>query len=551
MKKRQLLTAVLGVGVTLVLASCASGEAETTGNGTDSTHKSPQNEVTIGIAKELTGGDIAAVTDTNTFTMLNNVQEGLYRFDQNNELQPALVEGEPEISADKLTYVFQLKQDAQWSNGDPVTAHDFEYGWKRMVNPDTAAGGAYFYDNVIQNAHAIMYEGADPDSLGIKAVDDYTLEVTLENAVPYFLDLMADPLYFPHNQNAVEEFGDSYGNSSETMVYNGPFVLTEWNGADLNWTYEKNADYWDAENVQIDEVNIEVIKEDATGANLYESGNLDWVQLKGQYAQQYAEHEDYTVIPQQNSLYLMLNQEEGQPLANKSLRQAIAFSFDRSGLTDTVLNDGSQPLDTVTPSEFSATSDGTDYVDSVTSKQAYDAEKAQQYLEQAKEETGQDTFEIEYLSDDDTSSKTIAEYIQGQIQQTLPGVTISIRTVPSNSRFAAQADGSFEMVKAGWGPDFADPVTFLDLFTSTSNYNYGHYNNPEFDQLVIDAKTVDSSNPDAHLATLAEAESLLLEEAGVVTLNSGALAVLQRPTIQDLFIDPLTGQQTYKYMTVE
>lgn len=539
---------IMGMALSgLLLVGCSNGSDANSESGANG------NETTVNIADfaELTGGDITQITDTKTFTMINNVQEGLYRFDENNELQPALVDGEPQVSDDKLTYTFTLREGAKWSNGEPVTAHDFEYGWKRMVNPDTGAGGAYFFDNVIKNAHKITYEKSDINTLGVKALDDYTLEVQLEKPIPYFLDLLADPLYFPHNEKAIKAFGDTYGSSSDTMVYNGPFTLENWNGGSTEWTYKKNPDYWDNEHVNVDNVNVQVIKEDATGANLYDSGEIDWAQLRGEYAKQYANHEDYVQVPQKNAMYLTLNQDKDKDLANKNLRLALAYAIDRKTLTDTVLGDGSTALSTLTPPDFAKTPDGSEYTDKLTNKQSNDNAQATAYLEKAKAELGKDNIILEYLSVDDESSKLVAEYIQGQIQDTLSGVSIEIRTVPSKSLYSTIESGDFDIARTGWGPDFADPITFLDMFVSSSSYNYGKYNNPAYDTLISNVKTTDADNLDQRMTDLAQAEDTLLGDAGIITAYSSGLTTLQRPTIKNLFIDPLTGQQTYKYMTIE
>ena len=353
------------------------------------------------------------------------------------------------------------------------------------------------------------------------------------------------------SQKAVEKFGDKFGSSSETMVYNGPFVLKNWTGSTAEWSYEKNPDYWDKDNVHVDKVNIQVVKEDATAVNLFELGKLDWLQLRGEYSKQYAKNPCFVSVPQKASMYLTMNQTDKSLLKNKNLRLAIAYAFDRKQLTERVLGDGSIPLGTLTPPDFVKTADGKDYIEGVQNKHEKNPELAKEFLQKAKAELGKDKFKLEYLAVDDESSKLVAEYLQGQIQETLPDVQITIKTVPSKSLFPTLKKGEFDMARTGWGPDFFDPITFLNLFEGKSKYNDGKYTNAAFDQLVHRAKIEDAKDKDLRMKDMQEAESIFLKEAGAPTLYAKALATLHKPHMKKFFIDPLTGQQTYKFIELE
>lgn len=533
----------------LVLTAC--GVAESEEKQPKSATSNEIQEITVAVNNELTSGDVAAVTDTNTFTMINNTGEGLYRMDENNELTDGIAIGTPETSEDGLTYTFHLREDAKWSNDDNVVAQDFVYGWQRMVDPDTLSGAAYML-NYVANASAIMAGEADVTSLGVEAIDDYTLEVTLERPVSYFLNVTADPTYFPQNQKFIEEMGNKYGTSSETMISNGPFILADWIGTNMEWTYAKNKNYWDAEHVAIDEVHTIVLKDDATAANLYQSGEVDRVKLSGEYSKQFEADPAYQTVNLNTSFYLLMNQQrdgKATPLASESLRKAIAYSIDRESLTSAVTAAGTSPTTGLIPAQFTYNPvTDEDFVDEVGELITFDTTVATQYWEQAKAELGTDAIELEYLSDDDETSKQLAEFIQSQLETNLPGLTISIRTVPSNARFEEQAKGNFDLVKAGWGPDFADPTTFLNLFAADSSSNYSSYGSEAFNKLLIEADTTNANNLEARWQNLLDAETLLMEEAGTAPLYSGSEAILQRETIKGMTIDPLTGQQTYQYI---
>ena len=196
--------------------------------------------------------DITAATDLVSFTAMNNAFEGLYTLDLDGKAIPASAADMPEISEDGLVYTFTIRDDAVWSNGDPVTSSDYVYAWQKMVDSTVAAGYAYMYDGLIQNATEIIAGELDPAELAVEAISDKELQVTLVQPAPYFLDILAMPFFFPQHQAYMKEQGDSYGSGSDHLIYNGPFVMTDWDQAvGGSWTFVKNDSYWDEENVQL------------------------------------------------------------------------------------------------------------------------------------------------------------------------------------------------------------------------------------------------------------------------------------------------------------
>src|SRR5690606_25820282 len=191
-----------------------------------------------------------------------------FRLNQENMAEPALAESEPEISEDGLTYTFTLR-DANWSDGTPITANAFVFAWQRAIDPATGSPyGPYMMAGTIKNAEAIAAGEMDKAELGVEATDDKTLVVTLERPVPYFMSLMAFGTFYPQNEEFVTEQGDAYAANSDNLLYNGPFMLTNWDGTGLTWSMEKNPEYWDADTVQLQTINVDVIKEPSTAVNL-------------------------------------------------------------------------------------------------------------------------------------------------------------------------------------------------------------------------------------------------------------------------------------------
>lgn len=306
MERKNLLKSLAVIGLSgLVLAACGNGgdDAATSDSSaaTSSTATSGENVLNWTTSSELPTMDTTMVTDTVSFDMMNNVNEGLYRQNADNEYEPAMLDGEPTISEDGTVYTYKIKENANWSNGDPVTAGDFVFAWQRLVNPDQAASYSYLADGIIQNATEIINGEMEPSELGVKAVDDKTLEVTYAKPVPYLEGLLSMAPFYPLNQAYVEEQGENYATNSDTVLSNGPFTLAGWDGTNLNWQLVKNDTYWDAENVKLDAVNYQVLKETSTAINLFDSGEIDYTTVSGEYVA--AREGDLTWLTHLNQQY--------------------------------------------------------------------------------------------------------------------------------------------------------------------------------------------------------------------------------------------------------
>ena len=292
---------------TLVLSGCnfnSSDKKEDDGKKEDKGKDGKTEEVAqvlkLSASAEIPTLDSTKAHDGVAFNVLNNTNEGLYRQDENNAPILALAE-KHEQSDDKITHTFTLKETT-WSNGDPVTAADFEYAWKRVMKE----AGAYNYMLVtagIKNAEAIMDETMDAEELGIKATGDYTLEVTLESPNPLFETLLAFPTFLPQNQKFVEELGDQYSLEADKVLSNGPFKIVSWTH-EQGWKLEKNEDYWDADNVKLDAVEVVVVKEPSAGANLYETGKIDRTVLTSALVDQFSSDDDFKIDKESDIIFL-------------------------------------------------------------------------------------------------------------------------------------------------------------------------------------------------------------------------------------------------------
>ena len=547
MSIKRLLFSITFFSATLLLTACGSNEETATGKNDLKEHELASEQVMhLTVESELATTDSVLVAENITFAGVNQFIEGLYRLDENNEPVPALAESE-DLSADGLTYTFHLREDAEWSNGDPVTAHDFVFSWRRSVDPTSGAAYAYLFEN-IKNAADIMTKQLPIEDLGVKAIDDYTLEVTLETPIAYFSSLMSFVSFFPQNEAFVTKTGDLYGTSSETTLSNGPFVLTEWDsGLDENWTYEKNPAYWDAEKVYLTKITNQVIKEVATGVNLFEKGTVDNALLSGEYAKQFQKDPSYTVEYFSRTNYLEVNQTNNPYLKNETLRKALALAINREELTAIILNNGSLPITGLVPDHFVKNPEtGTEFAQEAGEFYTYDLPKAQKLVKDAKTELGVDTIELELLGDDDETSKRVMEYLQGELQNNLDGIEIKLLNVPFSARLAKAAAGDFDLISSGWSGYVSDPMIMLDVLYSTSAYNNGGYANKKVDQLIDDAKGVHANDALLRWNDMIKAHHIAIEDAALIPLYQKGEAMLRNPKIKDITINSVGARYSYK-----
>lgn len=551
MKLKKIIYVGLVSTAVLTLAACGNSSTKDTGSSDSSgTGEVAEEQVfTVNVQQEMPTADVSLSTDVISSVALNNVYEGIYRIGESQEAEPAGAVEMAEVSEDGRIYKVKLRDDAKWSDGEPVTAKDYVYGWQRTVDPATESEYAYLHAPV-KNAEAITAGEMDKSELGIKAINDYELEIELEQATPYFNNLLAFSTYMPQREDIVEKYGKEYTTTSEKAVYNGPFVLEEFDGpgTDENWAYVKNEEYWDKDTVQLDRINVNVIKSDATSLNLYEDGQAEDVVLTGELAQQMQGSPDFVTDQRAGTRYLELNQaDEDSPFRNENLRQAISYSIDREALVTQILADGSVAATGLVPTgvAFNPTT-GADFTEEATSEIGYDAEKAQEHWAKAKEELDITELEIDILASDNDDTKKAIEFIQGSLQE-LDGLKVTVSPVPFSVRLDRSNAGDFDMVYAGWIADYSDPSSFTDLFATGNSYNRGKYTNAEYDKKVGDAGSVNVNNPEARWENLVDAENIIMDEVGVIPVTYNAEAHLRSEKIKNVVVHPSGSQYDYKW----
>ena len=557
--KRNKMLSLLGITATsaLLLAACGGGaDSEGASSSSKPADSDLDKEQVLNLIEsgEIPTMDSVLNTDVVGGNVMNNVFEGLYRQGLEGELVLGMLEEEPEVSEDNLTYTFKIREDANWSNGDPVTADDFVYAWQRLADPTVAASYNYMIQDIVENATEIIGGEKEPSELGAKAIDEKTLEVKLVRAVPYFKDLLTLPMYYPQNQAYVEELGDKFASNSDSLVYNGPFTLTEWDGTGLSWVYQKNEDYWDVDNVKLDTINFDVVKETSTALNLYETGGIDRMRLSGEYVQTQQDNEDLRVEPTSSVFYFKFNQErngEKTDLANENLRKGIAMAFDKEAYAKTVLQNGSLPANGLVPQGLAVDPDtGKDFRDQNGDLLEFNVEEAQKHFKKGLEEIGKDSLTLEILGDDGENAKKSLEYMQGQLTQNLPNLEIKLRNVPFKVRLEADSKQDYDIEMSGWGADYADPINFLELFASENGNNKSSYANDEYDALIKKSLSEVNDLEDRWVGML-DAEKVLMETAGIAPIYQRYNSVLEKPYVKDIAAHLVGAEYSYKWAYVD
>ncbi len=552
--------AALAGALALSMAACGGGNAAASGTSTAASSSGAAAATGSNVLNVMTEVEVASLdpqlaTDGTSFEVIADFTDGLMQMDADGQPVPAIAESY-EVSEDGCTYTFHLRQDANWSNGDPVTANDFVFAWQRAADPATASEYSYMMSDIgqIKNAAEIIAGEKNKSELGVTAVDDKTLQVELTVPVPYFLNLMYFPTFYPVNQAFYEGLAEgTFGTSPDTVLSNGAFILDSYEPAALSFSLVKNPDYYDADKVQLDGLNYQVIKDSQQAFMSYQNGDLDIVKLSGDQVDQVQGDPELSVHGAGYLWYLTLNQAGVPALANQNLRLALTHAIDRTSIVEDVVKDGSLATYTAVPPQFATGPDGSDFSEDQTMFQdvcSDDPAKAAEYLEAAKTELGQDTFTFQLLVEDTTESQNVAAVIKEQVETNLPGVTMEIKVEPKKQRVEDIQEGNYEVCLTRWGPDYADPMTYLNMWITDNNNNYGKWSNPDYDAIIADCTTGQYvSDAAARWQALYDAEKIIMEEAVIVPVYTKADACMIKSGVTGAEFHPVALNRVFKNAT--
>ena len=545
-KWKKLATAGLAVATLSVLAACGNGGSKSSSSDTSTINwYTPTEILTLDISKN---------TDRYSAMAIGNAGSNLLRVDENGKNQPDLAE-KVEVSEDGKTFTATLRDGIKWSDGSDITAEDFVYTWRRMVDPATASEYAYLVSDAhVLNADEVIAGEKPVEELGVKA-DGNKVIFTLSTPAPQFESLLTFSNFVPQKESFVKEAGEDYGTSSDKMLYSGPFVVEDWNGTSGSFKLVKNDNYWDAENVKTETVNVQTVKKPDTAVQMYKQGELDFANISQTSAIYNANknNEDVIEIAEARADYLVYNETGSvEALTNEKIREALNLATDREGLVKAAADTGTNPATAFVPKGLATLTDGTDLNEFVSQPYTFDKEKAAQLFKEGLAELGVDSLTLTITADSDNPIKKAAtDYIKELWETTLPGLTVEEKFVTFKQRLEDTKNQNFEVAFVSWGGDYPEGSTFYGLFQSGSAYNYGKVNSPEFDAAYEKALTTDALDKDAGAADYKAAEQALYEGSHYNPLYNLSNKGLQNPNIKGLARNStgLDVDFTYAYKT--
>jgi oligopeptide transport system substrate-binding protein len=545
-KWKKLATAGLAVATLSVLAACGNGGSKSSSSDTSTINwYTPTEILTLDISKN---------TDRYSAMAIGNAGSNLLRVDENGKNQPDLAE-KVEVSEDGKTFTATLRDGIKWSDGSDITAEDFVYTWRRMVDPATASEYAYLVSDAhVLNADEVIAGEKPVEELGVKA-DGNKVIFTLSTPAPQFESLLTFSNFVPQKESFVKEAGEDYGTSSDKMLYSGPFVVEDWNGTSGSFKLVKNDNYWDAANVKTETVNVQTVKKPDTAVQMYKQGELDFANISQTSAIYNANknNEDVIEIAEARADYLVYNETGSvKALTNQKIREALNLATDREGLVKAAADTGTNPATAFVPKGLATLTDGTDLNEFVSQPYTFDKEEAAKLFKEGLAELGVDSLTLTITADSDNPIKKAAtDYIKELWETTLPGLTVEEKFVTFKQRLEDTKNQNFEVAFVSWGGDYPEGSTFYGLFQSGSAYNYGKVNSPEFDAAYEKALTTDALDKDAGAADYKAAEQALYEGSHYNPLYNLSNKGLQNPNIKGLARNStgLDVDFTYAYKT--
>jgi len=484
-------------------------------------------------------------TDQVSIQVLSHVMEGLTRYDRRGMLSPG-VALRWEISDEKAT--FWLRDNARWSNGDPVTAHDFVFAWRTVVTPSTASEYAFIL-YPIKHAEAINRGERPATDLGVRALDDFTLEVELERPTAYFLKLTAFVSYFPVQEAFYQSTQGAYGADADKLLYNGAFRISNWvHSASL--TMLKNERYWDRDAIFLNKLDHAYITADTRARlNLYVDDEIAFTRIDGEtYKDALANKLRIRNFVTGSVFFLEFNHRTGRVTDNLNLRRALLAAFDPEEFVNRVLQmPGNLPGRSLFPVWLQGV-EGKFRDEFPASERTPNIDEAKAYLEAAKKELGLDEIPpLALLVSDSPTATKQAEYLQGLYKSKL-GLDIRIDVQTFKQRLAKMTAGEFDIVGAGWGPDFDDIMTFGDLFASWNLNNRGRYSNANYDEAV--RTTMNSTDPAIRMQAMAAVQKIVEEDVVIVPLYEQGVIYLLHPKLRGVRRTVVGGDPDFTYARV-
>lgn len=531
---KKLFSLVLLLVFTLVLSACTANEeaGKETDGETGGGEEAEEKVLYMNNEQEPTSFDPPIGFDNLSWAGLNNLMEGLTRLGEDHQPAPAIAE-KWDVSEDGTTYTFHLRDDAKWSNGDDVTAGDFVYAWKRLLNPDTGSPAA-FLGYFIEGGEAFNNGDGSADDVQVKAINEKTFEVKLTSPQAYFLSVITNPAFFPINEKVAEE-NPKWFAEADSYVSNGPFKLTEWQH-DSHFVMEKNENYWDASNVKLDKVHWAMVNDTNTEYQMYQSGELDVTQdIPSDLSEQLFADGTAQMTEQAGDYFYRFNVTM-EPFQNENIRKAFVMAVNQKEIVDYITKSGEEPAYGFVAYGFKDPS-GKDFREVNGNLVETDIEKAKELLAKGMEEEGYDTLPeitLTYSTSDD--HKKMAEAIQQMLKENLD-VNVKLANMEWNVFSEEQTALKFQFSRSSFLADYADPINFLENFQTGHSMNRTGWSNEEYDKLIKDAKN--EANEEKRFEMMYEAEKILFEEMPIMPIHFYNQVYLQNEDVTGIVRHPV------------
>lgn len=500
MKKKLSLVMALSLACMTVLSGCGSSNKETqpqtiADNVAETKGAEAEAPKEVTGAQELTfalnnipdGIDPTVTNNSFATVFLLNCFEGLVTYDANGEVVAGNAE-KWESNDDMTVYTFHLRDGLKWSDGTPLTAEDYVYAAQRVLTPSTASQYVSMISDYVKNGQEFYKGKATAEDLGVKALDEHTVEYTLNKPCPYFVDLVSMWVYFPVQKATIEANGDKWTTSPDSYICNGPFKITAMNTGE-SMVLEKNDNYWDAENVTLEKLTYRYILDISTALTAYESGEVDGVRMvpSGDIARLRAENAGLRTTSVYGTVYYNLNCGV-EPYDNPLVRKALNLAIDRKSLINNVAQLDAIPAYSILAPGY--TVNGKDILEGRSDFELSDTanpEAAKAALAEAGYPDGEGfpTVQLSFYADDNV--KRVAEAIKEMWEQNL-GIKVELSSAEWGVFYSAVQEGNYEVAAMGWGADYVNPMSFLPLLLTGDITNTSFYSNPEYDALVEQVK---------------------------------------------------------------
>lgn len=557
-KSRVLYLLLVVVMLSTIVVGCGSqNTSNTSDEGTstnnveentgEDTNVEEENMIVANIVSEPRTIDPAINNATDGSTIIFNIFEGLARINLDNDKpEPGIAESW-DISEDGTKYTFHLRDGLKWSDGSPLTAEDVKYGIVRVLDPNTASSYAY-HAYCIKNGKA-FYEGkAKAEDVGVKVIDEKTLEITLDYPVPYFMDIISWHLLLPLKADIVESDPDGWAQNPETIISNGPFRVKEWKHNEYI-LLEKNPYYWDKDNVKIDKVKLVMITDENTALTAYKTGKIDYMSnIPSVQVPVLINSGEAKVVGQLGPYFYCFNVEK-EPFDDARVRKALSLAIDRQAIVDTVVQGGQKPAIGFIPYGLPGIDENKDFrseVDPYIDVNA-NVEEAKKLLAEAGYPNGEGFPEVTFIYNTNENHKAVAEAIQAMWKKNL-GINVSLTNQEWKVFINTRSQGDYQIARHGYLSDFNDLGSLFDLWVTDSPNNDANYSNPKYDELVLQAR--EEQDPVKRVELYHKAEDILMEDMPVMPIYYYNTTYLLKPYVKGLHVSPL-GWEFYRNAYIE